>query len=204
MRQIDETFRNSEAETASETEKSFFQNFFGALQGFVVLILIVTALVAVCIVFIAANTASMAVRERHARDRDAEGDRLPRRLLFGTLLGRGALLATLAGAAGALASLGAHRGCCATPPALESAMGPLARLHRHQRDPGGGRCSWRSSSACCRASVPSFGAARRSVVADAARGVLELALPLALPARNLRRAAALRTALTARPWWRWS
>src|SRR5581483_3633735 len=64
MREIDEMSRNSEAPTASETEKSFFANFFGSLQGFVTIILIVTGLVALCIVFIAANTASMSVRER--------------------------------------------------------------------------------------------------------------------------------------------
>ena len=64
MRTIDEMSRNSEAETACETEKSFFSNFFGSLQGLVTIILIVTSLVVVCIVFIAANTASMAVRER--------------------------------------------------------------------------------------------------------------------------------------------
>jgi len=47
MREIDELSRNSEAETASETEKSFIANFFGSLQGFVTIILIVTALVAI-------------------------------------------------------------------------------------------------------------------------------------------------------------
>ena len=67
MREIDDMSRNSDAETACETEKSFFANFFGSLQGFVTIILIVTGLVALCIVFIAANTATMAVRERWAR-----------------------------------------------------------------------------------------------------------------------------------------
>ena len=32
MRKVDEMSRNSEAETSSETEKSFFANFFGSLQ----------------------------------------------------------------------------------------------------------------------------------------------------------------------------
>ena len=73
MREIDTMFRNSEAETASETEKSYFKSFFTLLEGFVVVILLVTGVVALCIVFIAANTASMAVRERFRRDRDPEG-----------------------------------------------------------------------------------------------------------------------------------
>ena len=62
-------FENSEAETATETEKSYFASFFGMLSGFVTIILIVTGLVALCIVFIAANTASMSVRERIGRSR---------------------------------------------------------------------------------------------------------------------------------------
>ena len=62
--EIDEMFQNSEAVTASETEASYFKNFFGQLEGFVTVILVVTALVALCILFIAANTASMSVRER--------------------------------------------------------------------------------------------------------------------------------------------
>ena len=64
MAQIDEMFRNGETETISESEKSYLAQFFGVLEGLVTVILIVTGLVALCIVFIAANTASMSVRER--------------------------------------------------------------------------------------------------------------------------------------------
>ncbi|MGH7805846.1 MAG: ABC transporter permease, partial [Candidatus Binatia bacterium] len=49
MNTIDAMSRNSEAETASETEKTFIANFFGSLQGFVTLLLIVTGLVALCL-----------------------------------------------------------------------------------------------------------------------------------------------------------
>mgnify|MGYP003538736393 FL=1 len=45
MRQIDEMFRNGEAETTSETEKSFFGNFFGSLKGIVTVIMIVAGIV---------------------------------------------------------------------------------------------------------------------------------------------------------------
>jgi putative ABC transport system permease protein len=106
MRQIDEMFRNSEAETTSETEKSFFQNFFGNLEGFVTVILIVTALVTLCIVFIAANTASMAVRERLRELAVLKAIGFHWRLLFVTLVAEAALLATVAGAFGASLSLG--------------------------------------------------------------------------------------------------
>ena len=109
MRQIDEMFRNSEAETSSETEKSFFQNFFGNLQGFITVILIVTWLVTLCIVFIAANTASMSVRERLRELAVLKAIGFHWRLLFGTLLAEATLLSTVAGAAGALVSLGLTR-----------------------------------------------------------------------------------------------
>ena len=124
LRQIDETFRNSEAQTASETEKSYFKNFFSMLQGFVTVILIVTGLVALCIVFIAANTASMAVRERIGEIAVLKAVGLSRRLIFGTLLAEAVLLSTLGGAAGAAVSFGLTqllRGASGWNPAL----GPL-------------------------------------------------------------------------------
>jgi len=102
MSEIDRLFRNSEAETATETEKSFFGNFFGSLQGFVTIILIVTGLVALCIVFIAANTASMSVRERIGELAVMKALGFRWRMLFGTLVLEAALLATLAGTAGVL------------------------------------------------------------------------------------------------------
>jgi putative ABC transport system permease protein len=106
MREIDETFRNSEAQTASETEQSYFKNFFSMLEGFVTVILIVTGLVAVCIVFIAANTASMSVRERFGEIAVLKAVGFSRRLIFGTLLAEAVLLSTLGGVIGAGVSFG--------------------------------------------------------------------------------------------------
>lgn len=100
MRAIDDLSRNSEAETASETEASFFANFFGSLQGFATVILVVTGLVALCIVFIAANTASMAVRERAGEIAVLKALGFGRGLLFATLLAEVVLLSTLAGGGG--------------------------------------------------------------------------------------------------------
>jgi putative ABC transport system permease protein len=102
MRTIDEMFRNSEAETATETEKSFFANFFTNLEGFVTIILIVTGLVALCIVFIAANTASMSVRERVGEIAVMKALGFRWRLLFGLLVVEAALLSGLAGIVGVL------------------------------------------------------------------------------------------------------
>jgi putative ABC transport system permease protein len=124
MREIDETFRNSEAQTTSETEQSYFKNFFSMLQGFVTVILIVTGLVALCIVFIAANTASMSVRERFGEIAVLKAVGWSRRLIFGTLLAEAVLLSTVGGAIGAAVSFALTqvlRGAAGWNPAL----GPL-------------------------------------------------------------------------------
>jgi putative ABC transport system permease protein len=100
MRTIDDLSRNSEAETASETETSFFGNFFGSLKGFVTIILVVTGLVALCIVFIAANTASMGVRERGGELAVLKAIGFGRRVIFGTLLVEAMMLSSVAGLCG--------------------------------------------------------------------------------------------------------
>lgn len=106
MRQVDTMSRNSDAETASETEASYFSNFFGQLKGFVTIILIVTGLVSLCIVFIAANTASMAVRERAAEIAVLKAIGFSRRVLFGTLLAEAMILGTSAGLLGVALAIG--------------------------------------------------------------------------------------------------
>lgn len=128
MREIDELFRNSEAETASETEKSYFKNFFSMLEGFVTVILLVTGLVTLCIVFIAANTASMSVRERFGEIAVLRAIGFKRGLVFGTLLGEAVLLATLAGGAGALFSLGLTRLIRTQARGWNPALGPLGNF----------------------------------------------------------------------------
>lgn len=106
MRTVDEMSRNSEAETACETEKSFFSNFFGSLQGFVTIILIVTGLVALCIVFIAANTQSMGVRERSGEIAVLKAIGFSRRVIFSTLLAEAVALSSIAGGLGVLLTIG--------------------------------------------------------------------------------------------------
>jgi putative ABC transport system permease protein len=110
MRTIDDMFRNSDAETASETEKSFIANFFGSLQGFVTIVLIVTGLVALCIVFIAANTASMAVRERSGELAVLKAIGFTRRVIFGTLLAEAVMMSTAAGLLGVAVTYGLTTG----------------------------------------------------------------------------------------------
>ena len=125
MREIDEMSRNSEAPTASETEKSFFQNFFGSLQGFLTIVLIVTGLVALCIVFIAANTASMGVRERSRELAVLKAIGFGQRVIFGTLLAEAVALSTVAGCSGVLLAIGLTRMLKAST-GWNPALGPLS------------------------------------------------------------------------------
>ena len=125
MREIVEKFDNSGAQVAAETEKSFMRGYFGALQGMAVLITVVTALLAVCIVFIAANTASMTVRERMRETAILRAIGFTRRQVFGMLIAESVLLATTAGAIGAGVSLGLTRIVRAASSAWNPALGPL-------------------------------------------------------------------------------
>lgn len=109
MREIDELSRNSAAETASETEKSFFSNFFGSMQGLVTIILVVTSLVVLCIVVITANTASMAVRERAGEIAILKAIGFGRRRIFVMLLAEAMLLASVSGAVGVGFAVGLTR-----------------------------------------------------------------------------------------------
>jgi putative ABC transport system permease protein len=124
MAKIDDTFRNSGAETESETEKSFFGNMMGNLQGFVTVLLIVAGLVTLCIVFIAANTASMSVRERVGELAVMKALGFRWRTLFGTLVLEAALLSTLAGAIGVGLSIGLST-ALRTISSVNPSMGPL-------------------------------------------------------------------------------
>jgi putative ABC transport system permease protein len=71
------------------------------LKSLVTVIMVVTSVVAVCIVFIAANTASMSVRERMRELAILKALGFSRRAIFGTLFTEALLLSTLAGALGA-------------------------------------------------------------------------------------------------------
>jgi putative ABC transport system permease protein len=100
MLRIQELTRNSEAETSAQTEKSFFSAFFGSLEGFVTILMIVTVLVSLCIVFIAGNTASMAVRERAGEIAVLKAIGFRRGAIFSMLVAETVTLSALAGAAG--------------------------------------------------------------------------------------------------------
>jgi putative ABC transport system permease protein len=100
MLRIDALTQNSDSETASQTEKSFFSSFVGSLEGFLRILMVVTALVSLCIVFIAANTASMAVRERAGEIAVLRAVGFRRPILFAILLVETVALSFVAGASG--------------------------------------------------------------------------------------------------------
>jgi putative ABC transport system permease protein len=61
---IDKTFKNSLAETLTETEKSFFLSFISMVGAIIVAIQLVSFVVIIIIIAVAANTMAMTARER--------------------------------------------------------------------------------------------------------------------------------------------
>jgi putative ABC transport system permease protein len=106
MRRIDDLFRNSDAETATETEKSFFQSFMSSLSGLSNVILAVGFLVVAAVVFITANTCSMAIRERASEIAILKALGFRRFVILALLLAETLALALGGGAVGALAAYG--------------------------------------------------------------------------------------------------
>ncbi len=101
MHAVDTLFRNAEAITASETEKSFIQNFTSSFQGFVKIILIVGFLVVFAVVLIAANTAAMGVRERIPEIAMLKSLGFRKRPILAALLAESLLLGAVGGVLGA-------------------------------------------------------------------------------------------------------
>jgi putative ABC transport system permease protein len=61
---IDKTFKNSLAETLTETEKSFFLSFISMADAIIIAIQLVSFVVIIIIIAVAANTMAMTARER--------------------------------------------------------------------------------------------------------------------------------------------
>jgi putative ABC transport system permease protein len=123
--EIDALFRNSSAQTVSQSEKEYFKSMFSALDAFVAITIAVTVLVALCIVFIAANTASLAVRERAGELAVLKAIGFGKRLVFSLLVGEVATLALVGGAAGAFGSLLITLGLHSAATGLMPQLGPL-------------------------------------------------------------------------------
>ena len=123
MRDVDALFRNSEAETAAETEKSFFQNFMSSFQGFIRVILGVGFLVVAAVVLIAANTSAMGVRERIPEIAVLKSLGFRRGPILGVLLAESVLQSLVGGLLGAGGAYGLFRGLAAA--GKTGGLGPL-------------------------------------------------------------------------------
>ena len=106
LQQIEELFRHSSARAVAQTEKSYLGSLFTYLHDFLILILLVTALVSLCVAFIASNTASLAIRERQGEIAVLRALGFPRRTLLVMLVAETTLLAASAGALGTCSSIG--------------------------------------------------------------------------------------------------
>jgi putative ABC transport system permease protein len=123
--EIDALFRNSPAQTLAEPEKEYFRNMFSTLEAFVAVTVAVSVLVALCIVFIAANTASLSVRERAAEIAVLKAHGVGRRLVFSLLVVEAAALALVGGLAGALGAMLLTLALKTASTSLMSQLGPL-------------------------------------------------------------------------------
>jgi putative ABC transport system permease protein len=106
QREIEALFRHSAASAVAQTEKSYLGAVFTFLEDFLFLVLVVTALVALCVVFIASNTASLSIRERSGEIGVLRALGFPRRTVFGLLVAETTLLAGVAGALGTCSAMG--------------------------------------------------------------------------------------------------
>ena len=98
---IDDLFRNSEAQTKTQTEHATTMDILGWFDSLIQVISLVGWLVVAAIVLIAANTAAMSVRERIGEMAVLKTLGFPRRTIFGLLLGEGLIIAVLGGTLGA-------------------------------------------------------------------------------------------------------
>jgi putative ABC transport system permease protein len=131
MRDIDALFHNSEAETAAETERSFFSNFMSSFQGFIRVILGVGFLVVAAVVLIAANTSAMGVRERIPEIAVLKSIGFRRRPILAVLLCESMLQGLVGGVVGAGSAYFLFRGLAAAGKTggLGPLLGPLGSFY---------------------------------------------------------------------------
>jgi putative ABC transport system permease protein len=160
--EVDALFRNSSAQTLTQTEKDYFKGMFQTLDAFVLLTIAVTVLVALCIVFIAANTTSLSVRERAPELAVLKAIGFGKRLVFTLLLVEAGVLALLGGVAGALGSLALTLALHGAAASLMPQLGPLGSFVVTQAIVVQG-VFLALVVGMLSGVVPSFGAARRGV-----------------------------------------
>lgn len=106
---IDALFRNSLAETLTETEKAFQLGFVAMTEAILLVIEVVSLLVILIIMAVMANTMAMAARERKSEYATLKALGFPPRFVVALILGESLLIAAIAGAAGIWLSFPAAR-----------------------------------------------------------------------------------------------
>jgi putative ABC transport system permease protein len=101
-RAVDAMFKNSLAETLTETEKAFQLGFFSMTEAIVVAIRIVSLVIIVIIMAVMANTMAMAARERRSEYATLKALGFRPSFLGGLMLGESMFIALAAGALGML------------------------------------------------------------------------------------------------------
>jgi putative ABC transport system permease protein len=104
-RRIDETFRNSLAETLTETEKAFQLSFISMTEAIVAAIRIVSFVVIVIIMAVMANTMAMSARERLSEYATLKALGFGPVFLRALIYGESLLIALLGGVLGIIATL---------------------------------------------------------------------------------------------------
>ncbi len=123
--EIDALFRNSSAQTLTESEREYFKSAFSQLDAFIAITVAVSLLVALCIVFIAANTASLSVRERAGELAVLKSLGFGKRLVFTLLVVEVLAIALVGGAAGAIGAFLITLGLHSAATGLMPQLGPL-------------------------------------------------------------------------------
>ncbi|MEN9631196.1 MAG: hypothetical protein RJA10_4424 [Pseudomonadota bacterium] len=102
---VDEQFRNSLAETLTETEKAFQLGFVAMSEAILVALQAVSSIIMVIIMAVMANTMTMTARERLAEYATLKALGFPPGFVVRLLFGESLLIAVLGGAAGLLLTL---------------------------------------------------------------------------------------------------
>lgn len=102
---VDEQFRNSLAETLTETEKAFQLGFVAMSEAILVALQAVSSIIVLIIMVVMANTMTMTARERLAEYATLKALGFPPAFVVRLLFGESLLIAGLGGAAGLLLTL---------------------------------------------------------------------------------------------------
>jgi putative ABC transport system permease protein len=104
MTAVDEAFRNTPAETKTETERSFQLGFVAMAGNIKAVIITISSVVVFAVLMVTANTAAMAIRERVREIAVLKTLGFRRRTILALLLGESATIALIGGLLGSVAA----------------------------------------------------------------------------------------------------